>query len=172
MSRVCWHAVTVLSLLRKPVLNNRLMWILFDMSVKLRMESSFVATAESKPVAIKTKNISRIMILSSTVYEIWLIDHIWPVFSNDLDLQGHVIFRQPRKFVFWIPFTWKPYNRHQNNCSITYSSWDIETYNFWRPSWTPSCFVSFCRGCATPTMNCMILLYHTKRLTPTASSHH
>ena len=114
----------------------------------------------------------RIMIISSTVYEILLIDHIWPVFSNDLDLQDHVIFRRYQKFVFRIHCTCKPYNRHQNNGSITYSSWDIETYNFWRPSWTPSWFVSLCMGWATSTINFMILLHHTKRLTPTASSHH
>ena len=67
----------------------------------------------------------RIIILSSTVHEIWSIDPIWPTLSTDLDYQGHVIFRQNRKCICSIPCSLKLYTRHRNNDYIVYRSRDM-----------------------------------------------
>jgi len=67
----------------------------------------------------------RIIILSSTVHEIWPIDPIWPTLSTDLDYQGHVIFRQNRKCICSIPCSLKLYIRHRNNDYIVYRSRDM-----------------------------------------------
>ena len=68
----------------------------------------------------------RIMITSSTVHEIWLIDPIWPTLSSGLHFQGHVIFRQYWQYVCWIPCSLKPYSRHvSNNDYIVYGLRDM-----------------------------------------------
>ena len=64
----------------------------------------------------------RIMITSSTVHEIWLIDPIWPTLSSDLYFQDLVSYIQYWKYVSWIPCSLKPYSRHQNNDYIVYGS--------------------------------------------------
>ena len=67
----------------------------------------------------------RIIILSFTVHEIWLIDPIWPTLSSDLDYQGHVIITQNLKYRCSILCSLKLYSRHQNNDYIIYGSRDM-----------------------------------------------